>query len=299
LVASAWSWLLWPGIGSFGLESAPTLLSRPGVGSSLSGLCRSRLLSSSLWAGLCRSRLLASWTHWVYHWVYSSRPGQNAAGVGCFPLCPGQESAAHLSGSDRSRLLTSLSRPGVGSLLQCLAWLSVSLLQCLDWSELVVGLSASVSGLVAPVSPLVALCWWTGLRLPASVVLLLSAAGGPGGQQLAALVSASVGTPLGPPGGMTCFTSCGLRQCTPVARSSFTPSFPSAHSFSSFPQSGGSLSSPLQCQWSLPVQVVSSVHSSVGHSSVDSLSRSLPVPVRSLSTRFILRFYDLASLYFY
>jgi len=244
--------LLRPGVGCFGLESAPSAWNRllhfclglesappslasAGVGSfpPLSGQASAGPLQESASSSLsgCTTGSTA---------VGLGRMRQesvHSTGIGCLPLCRGQESAAHLFGSARSRLLTSLSRPGVGS------------------SELVVGLSG-----------LVALCWWTGLRLPASVVSSWWSwwsTVGCTGVCLSRYTTRPTWCAHLRQFCLTCFTSCGLRQCTPVARSSFTPGglrpFPSVarSSFSSFPQfttpvsvvtpSSGGLLSSLQC----------------------------------------------------
>jgi len=249
-------------------ESAPPSLASAGVGLHTLWSSRSRLLSSSLWAGLDRNRLLTS---------------VSRTGVGCSPLWLGQESdpcSRVWTGLSWSLVLCFSVWPGCRSLCSSV-WTGCSGVST-GWSVLVDWSSAACfSGQLLVVLVVNSWLHWC---LPQSV------------HHSAHLVCAP---PAVLPDLLHLLWDSPLWQSTvrpftssvrpSVARSSFS----SLPQFRWFPQ------------FTTPVSVVSSVHSSVGHSSVDSLSRSLPVStlpvcsVRSLSTRFILRFYDLASLYFY
>jgi len=167
--------LLRPGVGCFGLESAPSAWSRllplwplQESVSTLSGLARNRSLRQQESAPF-----LLSLGRPLQESASSSLSGQASAGVGSLPRgltgCTTgstavglgrmrQESVASLCVQDRSRLLTSLARTGVGCSPLCLgqesdpcssvwpgcrslcssvwtglSWSLVSLLQCLDW----------------------------------------------------------------------------------------------------------------------------------------------------------------------
>jgi len=277
-------------------------LLRPGVGSSLSGLCRSRsphslawpgighldsrsrLLSSSLWAGLYRSRPLP---------LSLGRPLQESApclvdslGV---PLGVQQSAWAECG---RSRLLTSLARPGVGCSPLCLGQESDPCssvwpgCRSLHWLVCAGGLVFGCLLQWSSFCLLLVVNSWLHWCLPQSVHHSAHLVCAPPAV-LPDLLHLLWDSPLWQ-STVRPFTSSVRPSLQVVSVSALQwPGVPSAHS----------LSGHSQFRWSPQVTPVWTP--SVGHSSVDSLSRSLPVPVRSLSTRFILRFYDLASLYFY